>query len=40
MRILSATEQQLFDLPPKFDSVQRKQFFDFPIALRTVADDF
>lgn len=40
MRILSATEQQLFDLPPKFDSVQRKQFFDFQIALRTVADDF
>ena len=40
MRILSATEQQLFDLPPKFDSVQRQQFFDFPIAQRTVADDF
>jgi len=40
MRILSATEQQLFDLPPKFDSVQRQQFFDFPIALRTVADEF
>jgi hypothetical protein len=40
MRILSATEQRLFDLPPQFDSVQRKQFFDFPIALRTVADDF
>ena len=40
MRILSATEQQLFDLPPKFDSVQRQQFFDFPIALQTVADDF
>jgi Domain of unknown function (DUF4158) len=40
MRILSATEQQLFDLPPQFDSVQRKQFFDFPKALRTMANDF
>ena len=40
MRILSATEQQLFDLPPNFDSVQRQQFFDSPIALRTLADDF
>lgn len=40
MRILSATEQQLFDLPPKFDSLQRKQYFDFPIALQTIATDF
>ncbi len=40
MRILSATEQRLFDLPPQFDSVQRKQFFELPKALRTLADDF
>ena len=29
MCILNKQEQVAFDLPPKFDSTQRKRFFDF-----------
>jgi len=30
MRILSATEQELFEKPPDFRADQRKKFFEFP----------
>ncbi len=33
MRILSASEQEIFDKPPLFDHKQRKQFFSFSKAL-------
>jgi hypothetical protein len=38
MRILSAVEQEVFDSPPEFNSAQRKQHFDFPIAVRQLAE--
>ena len=28
MKILNASEQEAFDAPPRFNSVERKQFFD------------
>jgi hypothetical protein len=34
MKILNAVEQEAFESPPVFNSVQRKQHFDFPLALR------
>ena len=37
MRILSLTEQETFETPPNFNSIQRKQFFDFPKALLETA---
>ena len=33
MKILSTSEQEVFETPPVFNSVQRKQFFDFPASL-------
>jgi len=30
MKILNAVEQEAFESPPVFNSVQRKQHFDFP----------
>ncbi len=33
MKILSLAEQEIFETPPVFNSMQRKQFFDFPKAL-------
>jgi hypothetical protein len=37
MKILNAVEQEAFESPPVFNSVQRKQHFDFPLALRHLA---
>jgi len=37
MRILNTVEQEAFESPPLFNSVQRKQYFDFPLALRRLA---
>jgi hypothetical protein len=37
MKILNAVEQVAFESPPVFNSVQRKQYFDFPLALRHLA---
>jgi hypothetical protein len=37
MKILNALEQEAFESPPVFNSVQRKQHFDFPLALRHLA---
>jgi hypothetical protein len=37
MKILNAVEQEAFESPPLFNSVQRKQYFDFPVALRHLA---
>ncbi len=38
MRILSTVEQELFETPPVFNSLQRKQFFDFTdVLLETAA---
>jgi hypothetical protein len=33
MTILSAAEQEAFESPPVFNSVQRKHYFDLPLAL-------
>lgn len=33
MKILNRAEQETFELPPIFNSVERKQFFDFPSSL-------
>jgi len=38
MNILNASEQEQFDTPPVFTSVQRKQFFDFPNGILEQAD--
>jgi hypothetical protein len=35
MKILSPVEQDAFDSPPVFNSVQRKQYFDFPVAIQS-----
>jgi len=40
MQILSAAEQKIFDSPPIFTSIQRKQFFDFPKGLLETARTF
>ena len=37
MRILNAVELEAFESPPLFNSVQRKTYFDFPVALRRLA---
>ena len=37
MKILNAVEQEAFESPPVFNSVQRKEYFDFPLALRHLA---
>jgi hypothetical protein len=34
MNILNAVERGAFDSPPVFNSLQRKQYFDFPSKLR------
>jgi len=40
MKILNTAEQKIFDEPPAFNSVQRKQFFDSPKALLETAQTF
>jgi Domain of unknown function (DUF4158) len=37
MNILNTVEREAFDSPPVFNSVQRKQYFDFPSKLRRFA---
>jgi hypothetical protein len=37
MKVLNAVEQEAFESPPRFNSVQRKQYFDIPVALRQIA---
>jgi hypothetical protein len=39
MKILNAVEQEQFESPPVFNSVQRKQYFDFSLELLTLAQD-
>ena len=39
MKILNAVEQEQFESPPVFNSVQRKQYFDFSLELLTLARD-
>ena len=39
MKILNAVEQGQFDSPPVFNSVQRKQYFDFSSELLTLAHE-
>jgi Domain of unknown function (DUF4158) len=39
MKILNAVEQEQFESPPLFNSVQRKQYFDFSSELLTLAQD-
>ena len=40
MKILNTTEQVLFDTPPLFNHIERKQFFDFPKPLLEIAASF
>ena len=40
MRILSTAEQEQFEMPPVFDSHQRKRFFTFPKSLVETAQTF
>jgi hypothetical protein len=37
MKILNTVEQEAFDMPPVFNSDQRKRFFDFPVKIRNLA---
>lgn len=37
MNILNSVEREAFESPPVFNSVQRKQYFDFPSALQRLA---
>jgi hypothetical protein len=37
MNVLNTVERQAFDSPPVFNSLQRKQYFDFPSKLHRVA---
>ena len=39
MKILNAVEQEQFESPPVFNSVQRKQYFDFSSERLTLAQD-
>ena len=39
MKILNGVEQEQFESPPVFNSVQRKQYFDFSSELLTLAQD-
>jgi hypothetical protein len=39
MKILNAVEQEQFESPPVFNSVQRKQYFAFSSELLTLAQD-
>ncbi len=39
MKVLSTVEQELFDTPPEFDGIQRKQFLTFPSEILCLADE-
>ena len=34
MKILNSVEREVFDVPPIFNSVERKRCFDFPTMIR------
>ena len=38
MNVLNTVEREAFDSPPVFNSLQRKQYFDFPSKLRCIAE--
>lgn len=40
MKILNSVEQEEFDVPPIFNSVHRKRYFDFPIKIYHIAENF
>ena len=40
MNFLNTVERESFDSPPVFNSLQRKQYFDFPTKLRRIAETF
>ncbi|MFT5115587.1 MAG: hypothetical protein ACI8P9_004938 [Parasphingorhabdus sp.] len=40
MKILSTAEQAVFDTPPLFNHLERKQFFDFAKPLLVMANNF
>lgn len=37
MKILNSVEREAFELPPVFNSVERKRNFDFPVAIEQIA---
>jgi hypothetical protein len=37
MKILNSVEREVFDLPPTFNSAERKRCFDFPIPIQDIA---
>ncbi|MBI1954504.1 MAG: DUF4158 domain-containing protein, partial [Proteobacteria bacterium] len=39
MKILSSLEQEAFEMPPVFNSVDRKRFFNFPLTIEKIADN-
>ena len=39
MKVLSTVEQEAFDTPPDFNSIQRKQFFSFASGILRLADE-
>lgn len=39
MKILSPSEQEAFEMPPVFNSVDRKRFFNFPPTIERIADN-
>ena len=39
MNVLNTVEREAFDSPPVFNSLQRKQYFDFPSKLRRIAEN-
>lgn len=40
MKILNSVEQEEFDLPPIFNSVHRKRYFDFSTKIHQIAESF
>lgn len=38
MKILSSSEREIFEMPPVFNSVDRKRFFSFPLTIERIAD--
>ena len=37
MKILNGVEREVFDLPPIFNSAERKRCFDFPVPIQDIA---
>ena len=38
MKVLNAPEREAFDSPPRFNSLERKQFFNFSLGLHELAE--